>query len=104
MAYYRTYLLPWDSSTETEQAFRAILRRAGIAMLVLSLLLSLLPLPERDPAERQAVPPRLARLLLEKPQPPPPPPERVHARRTAAGHLDHHAADRHPAAGPRPRP
>ena len=74
--YYRSYLLPWDDAGDQEQRFRTILQRIGVTALVLCILMSLLPLPERDPQLKQSVPPRLARLLIEKPAPiplPPPP-------------------------------
>jgi len=70
---YRTYLLPWDPSGEDEQRFRDIGKRVGIATLVLCILMSLLPVPEIDQDLNRPVPPRLARLLLEKPAPIPPP-------------------------------
>ncbi len=74
--YYRSYLLPWDDAGDQEQRFRTILQRIGVTTLVLCILMSLLPVPERDPQLKQSVPPRLARLLIEKPAPiplPPPP-------------------------------
>ena len=74
--YYRSYLLPWDDAGDQEQRFRTILQRIGVTALVLCILMSLLPVPERDPQLKQSVPPRLARLLIEKPAPiplPPPP-------------------------------
>ena len=71
---YRTYVLPWDGSLDEEQRFRAIGKQVGIATILFCLLMSVLPLPERDPTVNVPVPPRLARLLLEKPAPLPPPP------------------------------
>jgi len=73
LAAYRSYLLPWDPSADEEQRFRAIGRQVAIGTVVLCLLMSLLPMPERDPAVTRPVPPRLARLVLEKPAPIPPP-------------------------------
>jgi len=70
---YRTYLLPWDASSEDERRFRDIGKRVGIATLVLCILMSLLPVPEPDQNLVRPVPPRLARLMLEKPAPIPPP-------------------------------
>jgi len=74
--YYRSYLLPWDDVGDQEQRFRTIVQRIGVTALVLCILMSLLPVPERDPQLRQSVPPRLARLMIEKPAaiPLPPPP------------------------------
>jgi protein TonB len=71
---YRTYLLAWDASSDDERRFRDIGKRVGIATLVLCILMSLLPVPEADRNLTQPVPPRLARLVLEKPAPVPPPP------------------------------
>jgi TonB family protein len=71
---YRTYVLPWDSSVDDEQRFREIGKQVAIGTLVLCVVLSLLPLPEVDPTLTVPVPPRLARLVLEKPAPLPPPP------------------------------
>jgi len=73
VAPYRSYLLPWDGSADEEQRFREIGKRVGIGALVFCILMSLLPMPERDPALSRPVPPRLARLVLEKPAPIPPP-------------------------------
>jgi protein TonB len=71
---YRTYLLPWDASNDDEQRFREIGKRVGVGALVLCILMSLLPVPDTDPTLTRPVPPRLARLMLEKPAPIPPPP------------------------------
>ncbi len=73
VAPYRTYQLPWDGSADEEQSFRAIAKRVGIGAVVACILMSLLPVPERDPTLTRPVPPRLARLVLEKPAPIPPP-------------------------------
>ena len=73
VAPYRSYRLPWDGSADEEQRFRAIAQRVGIGALVACILMSFLPVPERDPALTRPVPPRLARLVLEKPAPIPPP-------------------------------
>ncbi|MDH5276327.1 MAG: TonB family protein [Gammaproteobacteria bacterium] len=70
---YRSYLLPWDASTDDEQRFREIGKRVGVGTLVLCILMSLLPVPDTDPTLTRPVPPRLARLVLEKPAPIPPP-------------------------------
>ena len=74
IAYYRTYALPWDFSLDQDDKFRDILKRTGITVLVLSLALTLLPLPELDRNAEQEMPERFARLLIDKPPPPPPPP------------------------------
>jgi protein TonB len=74
--YYRTYELAWEGDPETSARFRKILRAGLILFVILSLLFPLLPRPKPTAAE-EAVPPRLARVMIEnqvKPPPPPPPP------------------------------
>jgi len=72
--YYRLYDLPWESALEEEQRFRKILKQVAIAVAVLSLVLSFLPVPRVDHDRVAKVPPRFAKLILEKPKPLPPPP------------------------------
>ncbi len=72
--YYRTYQLAWDTSFDHDDQFREILKRIVIAVAVLSLVFSFLPVPELDRSAEEEVPERFARLLLDKPEPPPPPP------------------------------
>ncbi len=71
---YRLYELPWVTGWEQDQRFQRILKRSLGVILFLSLLLSLLPLPEPDPAAIQEIPQRFARLVLERQALPPPPP------------------------------
>lgn len=74
--YYRTYELAWEGDPESSARFRKILRVGLIVLLVLGILFPLLPKP-RPTAAEEAVPPRLARVMIEnqvKPPPPPPPP------------------------------
>jgi TonB family protein len=71
---YRLYELPWTTGFEQEQRFRRVLRRTTAALAVLTLVLSALPVPERDPAEVVEIPQRFASLVLEREIPPPPPP------------------------------
>jgi TonB family protein len=46
----------------------------AIALIVLALVFSFLPVPERDPSEVVEIPQRFARLVVDDPAPPPPPP------------------------------
>jgi len=73
-AMYRTYALPWDFAQDDNDRLRSIGKRIGIATLVLTVLLSLLPIPEVERDDANRVPPRFAKLILDKPKPPPPPP------------------------------
>jgi TonB family protein len=76
-ALYRVYELPWTANVAEEQRFKRILRTAAGTLAVLALLVSVLPVPERDPGAVEEVPKRLARLMLERQAPPPPPVPRV---------------------------
>jgi TonB family protein len=59
-------------SEEDEERFRRILKRCFIIFLLFALALPWLPVPQIERAKIEEVPPRLAKLLLER-QPPPPP-------------------------------
>lgn len=73
-AYYREFELAWASSEEDRERFRKILLATLIAFALLALLIPLLPVPEREAAQVEDVPPRLAKLMLEQKKVPPPPP------------------------------
>jgi TonB family protein len=80
MSYYASGALPWTVSEEDEERFRKILKRLLWLFLILSLLWPWLPLPKMDRATVEQIPPRLAKLVLERQQlPPPPPPAPVKA-------------------------
>lgn len=70
---HRVYDLPWSTGLEQEQRFKRLLARVTVALLVLALVFSFLPVPERNPADAIRVPERFARLIVEPPPPPPPP-------------------------------
>jgi protein TonB len=74
VAIFRAYELPWTSGAEQERKFRRLVLRCLAAVLLLSLILAVLPVPEPDPLVVQEIPQRFARLVLEEPAPPPPPP------------------------------
>ena len=76
VTYFRIYDLPWETALEEEQRFRKILKQVVIAIAVLSIALSFLPLPEVDHDRFEKIPPRFAKLILEKQKPPPPPPRK----------------------------
>ncbi len=71
---YRVYELPWSTGADQELRFHRMVWRAVGAVLVLSLVISFLPVPERDPLTVQEIPERFARFVLEQPETPPPPP------------------------------
>lgn len=71
---YRIYDLPWTAGDEQERRFHTLLRRTAGTVVGLALVLTFLPVPDRDELEVNEIPPRLARLVLEQAPPPPPPP------------------------------
>jgi TonB family protein len=66
------HILPWTVSEEEEERFRRILKRVLAIILIFALVFPWLPVPKVDRSRVEEVPPRLAKLLLER-QPPPPP-------------------------------
>ena len=70
----RAPVLPWTVSAEDEQRFRRILKRILAVVLLLAVVMPLVPLSKPDRAEVQALPPPMARLLLERQLAPPAPP------------------------------
>jgi TonB family protein len=59
---------------EQDDRFRKLVKQTAIALLAFCIVVPFLPLPDVDPNQVEEIPPRFARLLLEKPVPPPPPP------------------------------
>ena len=58
--------LPWSASLADEKRFRRIVAICVVLALILSLTLPFISLPERDRLEAEKIPPRLAKMLLEK--------------------------------------
>jgi outer membrane biosynthesis protein TonB len=76
--YYRSFDLPWTVSEEEREQFRRLWRTLLAVVLLLSIVVPWLPVPERPLDVPPALPPRIAKLVLERaipPPPPPPPPE-----------------------------
>jgi protein TonB len=74
---YRIYDLPWTTGEAEQERLRKIVRVSLTALVVLSLVISFLPVPERPADQPQEIPTRLARLVVERQAPPPPPPPPV---------------------------
>jgi len=72
-AYYHSPELPWSISEDEELRYRKILKRALIVFLLLALIMPFLPVPKISRERAEELPPRLAKLLLERQTPPPPP-------------------------------
>ncbi len=67
--------LPWSSTVFDDQRFRRILLGCLVVMLVVSLPISFIQLPEVSRAQKEKLPPQLARVMLERKVVPPPPPK-----------------------------
>jgi len=64
--YHRSTMLPWTVSEEDERRFRRILRRVLLICILFSLVMPWLPVPKVDRTKVEELPPRLAKLLLER--------------------------------------
>ncbi len=73
--YYREYDLPWTAGSEQERRFRKLLAWIMAVLLFLGAVWPFIPTPAPDPTQVEEVPPRIAKLLLERKPPPPPPPQ-----------------------------
>ena len=70
---FRSPLLAWSPSADDEARFRRILTRVLIVSLLLCIVMIFVPPPKVDRTQPQELPPRLAKLLLEREPVPPPP-------------------------------
>lgn len=66
--------LPWSSSIDDDKRFTKILLGFLVAMLVMSAVVTIINLPDVTRAEKEKLPPQLARVVLEKQELPPPKP------------------------------
>jgi TonB family protein len=72
--YYRSYDLPWEGDPDSVRRFRRLVTIGLALFVVLGIVVPLLHLPQPRETAVEAVPERLARLMVEeKPKPPPPP-------------------------------
>jgi TonB family protein len=74
---FRLGVLPWAVSADDERRFRRIQRGVLGAAVILCLILLLAPRPKEDRSQPAELPPRLAKLVLERDVKPPPPPAKV---------------------------
>jgi protein TonB len=73
--YYRSYELPWEGDAESSNRFRRLLSAGVVLFLLFAVVVWVVDFPEPKQTVAEAVPDRLARLMVvEKPKPPPPPP------------------------------
>ncbi len=79
--YFSLPSLPWDRFAEDENRFRVIISATLVFFIVCSLVIANVELPEKQRIESEVVPPRVAKLVMEKKQPPPPPPPKVEEKK-----------------------
>ena len=70
---WRDTALPW-SDTENEQRFRKVLTVTFIVFVLFGAAMPFLPVPEISREQREQIPPRLAKVIIQKKKAPPPPP------------------------------
>lgn len=71
--YYHSHILPWTVIVEEVKRFRKILGSVFIVFIVMGVVIPLVPVPKVDRTKEQELPPRLAKLILEKKKPEPKP-------------------------------
>jgi TonB family protein len=71
---FRVPILPWAPSPEDDARFRRVLHRVLAVAVLLCLAMLFVPPPKVDRTQPQELPPRLAKLLLEREPLPPPKP------------------------------
>ena len=99
---FRTGVLPWAVAPEDEARFRRIRSRIVGTCLIACVAFALLPRPKEDRAAPQELPPRLAKLVLERDPMLRPPPKVVEPQRVAKADIPHEPLP--PKADPRPAP
>ena len=72
--HYRSYGLPWEADAEEQQRLRRLFTGGLLTLLLLGLILPFIHLPPIVEAPSEAVPERLARLMVQQQQKPKPPP------------------------------
>ncbi len=77
---YRNFELPWEVDPEESRRLRRYVGAALALVLVLGIVVPLLRLPEPKVTVENAIPERLARIMVEEKPKPPPPPKPVEER------------------------
>ncbi len=88
---FRAPVLPWAGSAEDELRFKRLSQRVLVTCALLCVALPWLPVIKPDRAQPQDLPPRLAKLMLER-EAAPPPPVVLKARPEAAKPVERTAA------------
>ncbi len=76
-AYYHSPFLPWSADADEERRFKKIVLWTVGLVVLLSMVMPFLPTTKKDREDVTEVPPRLAKLVIERKQPPPPPPKKI---------------------------
>src|ERR1700734_4101745 len=71
--YYRSYELPWEIDPEDQRRLRQPLLAGLLLFVLLGVIVPFIHLPKPSEAPAEAVPERLARLMVEEKAKPPPP-------------------------------
>lgn len=66
--------LPWSSSIDDDKRFNKILLISFVVLLLASIVVTIINVPEMARTEKEKLPPQLARVVLEKQELPPPKP------------------------------
>jgi periplasmic protein TonB len=72
--HHRTYELPWTGDAAAETAFHRLWIGFLVVALLVGALVTFTELPERATDVAPSMPPRLAKIVIEREVPPPPPP------------------------------
>lgn len=75
-ANYMDPRLPWSIDRNEEERFKRIVTRVGIFFLVIALFVGIPDAIKQEDKPIEELPPRLAKLIVDKPKPPPPPKEK----------------------------
>ena len=102
---FRAPILAWDISSADDARFRRIYRTLLIISTLLCLGVLLSPAVKEDRSQPQELPPRLAKMLLERaPTPPPPPPKKQEPLKDLAKEADTQVAVAKPTVVKPPEP
>lgn len=102
-SYAPTWDISWNGGSEEDRRFRRILTTTALLGLLLSIIVSLIPVPKFERTTAHEVPKRIARLVLEQRKPPPPPPPPVEQAKPEAKPEPKVEAKAEPKPQPKPR-
>lgn len=64
--------LPWSATEAEDQSFKRIVSKALVALFVIALIVPFIPVEEISREKKEALPPQLAQVIMEKKELPPP--------------------------------